>query len=626
MSRPRLLAWLLLPLCVFVATGVRVQTALDDPAFDSTDPTGMLRSDPALLVYLTERLVEGGGAPPDWRADPRVQHPRTTDIPAEFTVGQEYLVAHAYRLLGGEVPIHVVATWVMSFTAALALVGAYLLAGAAAGGRRSERGTGGARGGADTGFGVWCGALAALGFLLLPANFRTIGFVMVREDLAFPLFALHLGFLAAALRRPATWRFAWSGCLLAAALSTWHAMGFLVAIELSVLLAWSILSGARVSQAAALALALPTSLALLFVPALAQGSFPTSPAVCLGIGLLVLLLAPKSLLATGGWVRRSLLGGGSALAVAIVLRFVVSDPDAYGHVHDVLVAKVSNLGRLPGDPNSMSFDARLLWQGPFATLEFHHAWRFLGLGLLALPASVWLALRKGALASDRALAALFGVSLLAAWLVQRMVILPGLLVPVVLAVAYVTARAESGPLVRRIALGVAGLQLLLFGSFVAGHVVWWYQPPARQAELRDLVSWFEANVPAEEAVVSDFVTSTALLQGAGNPIVLQPKYETVASRRDAEAFLLGLYTSELDAFGRLCSERFAARYLVIDRHVLLKDSLYLAGSAPHDRSAILSLASTDPDVLANIAGFELLFRTRDSRLLTDRYRVFRLTE
>ena len=39
---------------------------------------------PALLFYLTQRLVEHGGLPEDWSSDPRIEHPAKTDVPATF--------------------------------------------------------------------------------------------------------------------------------------------------------------------------------------------------------------------------------------------------------------------------------------------------------------------------------------------------------------------------------------------------------------------------------------------------------------------------------------------------------------------------------------------------------------
>ena len=73
---------------------VRIDTAFSLPEFDKLHAEGMLKSDPGLLYYLTQSVVEAGGrAPPDFRADPRVEHPLESDLPAMFTVGPKFVLS-----------------------------------------------------------------------------------------------------------------------------------------------------------------------------------------------------------------------------------------------------------------------------------------------------------------------------------------------------------------------------------------------------------------------------------------------------------------------------------------------------------------------------------------------------
>ena len=124
----RLVALVWLAFAVLWSAWIRIDTALADPNFDAHDARGMLRSDPALLFYLTEEigrsLDEGRLLPRDFRADPRIQHPFVTDVPAEFPVGQEFLVAWVWHLLGGDSgpPLHLVALYVMAAVAALKIM------------------------------------------------------------------------------------------------------------------------------------------------------------------------------------------------------------------------------------------------------------------------------------------------------------------------------------------------------------------------------------------------------------------------------------------------------------------------------------------------------------------------
>lgn len=611
--RQRLLGLGALFLGLLASVGVRVQTALDDPNFDAHDPLGMLKSDPALLTYFTERILEaGGGVPADFRADPRLRHPELTRVAAEFTVGQEFLVAWAQALLGRRLglPLHVTATVLMACTASLAGLAVYALV--------------------LVGTGRLAWALAAAGlFFLLPANYRSIGFVLVREDLSFPLFALHLAALGWSLARGGAARFLLAGLLLGAALATWHALGFFVLLELASLWAWLALRPAGPAPRGVHAVWLGPVAAGLGVPALAASGLLLGPVAALGLGLAVLLALarrPRGL--------RLAAGLGALLLLLAAARWGLAGPSAYGHVHDVLWAKLVHLGRRPADPLALSFDARLLWQGPFETLAPALVPGLLGVGLVAIPLALVQLLAPGpGRGASRTLAAFFGLSLGAAWLVGRTVILPGLLAPLLLGLAGAAWERRAPRLARSLAASLLLLQAAAFARFVAGHEIYWYAPAARGQELASLVRWIDAHVPDEEAVASDFVNSPAILLHAQNPILLQPKYETVASRRRAEDYLRVLFHGTPEALERLLLERYRTRWLVVDRHVLLADSSYLAGLRAEERpepwSAVARLASTDADVLAAVPGFELLYRSPaelrwpDGRP-SDRFRVFRL--
>jgi hypothetical protein len=85
--------------------------------------------------------------------------------------------------------------------------------------------------------------LAAATWAVLPASYRTIGFVLVREDFSLCWFALHLWLLARALRL----RTAGSALLATAALvlfvATWHAASFVFALEALLVLCWYLRTG-----------------------------------------------------------------------------------------------------------------------------------------------------------------------------------------------------------------------------------------------------------------------------------------------------------------------------------------------------------------------------------------------
>ena len=121
-------------------------------------------------------------------------------------------------------------------------------------------------------------------------------------------------------------------------------------------------------------------------------------------------------------------------------------------------------------------------------------------------------------------------------LVQRMVVLGGLVAPVAVCLllrelrpGFPTAWVVGSAWSRRRASPPTC-------TATESRLERWYQPQQR-LELARAERWIGENLPRDAAIVADFVNSTGILVHSGNPIVLQPKYETQRSRDRIEAFL-----------------------------------------------------------------------------------------
>ena len=590
---------------VLLSAVLRVTLAVGDPGFDSERPEGMLKSDPALLYYFTERILDAGGLPPeDFRADPRVEFPDTTDLPATFTVGQEFLVAWTYRLFGGGEPLHLHCVRVMALCAALVAVGIYAL-------------------GRGLGLSPGWSLFAAAGWTLLPASYRTIGFILIREDLSLPLLALHLGLLARAWQRGTIVAFLLAGVALVGALATWHAMVFVVTLEAAAILAAYLACGRNpLRRRGAAALPLTVVAGSLVVPVLqAKAAWASAPvAVAVGLGLAALLERRRGL-ARGSGLERS---GAVLVTAAGVLLGATLGGDAYAHVRDLLWAKIRFLGVLPTDPEQLSFDARLLWQGPFATAEPARLLAQLGLALAALLAlrGVWRERKAIPLALGTLLA------LGAAWMTERLVVLPALILPLLGAIAL--AGIASAPRRRALATLLLLGQGALFTWMMSGYENSWYRPHGRQEEIARMVEAVERLVPEGEAVAGDFMNSTAILAHTSRPILLQPKYETQRSRTRAREFLTRFFHRTPAALREWMLEH-DCRYAVFDRFTLGFLSPYLAGLPARTReypagSCAELFLSREAAVLESVPGFELLYRSPATirQRNGDPYDLFRL--
>ena len=634
-------------LLVGFAATVRIRTTLDDEGFDREQAEGLLRSDPALLYYFTERITEAnGGVPEDFRADPRIEHPELVDVPAAFSVGQEFVVAWSFLLqqkFGGEWPLHAWCLIVMSISAACTAVGVLLLL--------YELGHGLPRGRR-----LGIASLAAVCFVLLPANYRTLGFLLVREDLAIPLLSFALWAVARAHR---SWSFpsgAMAAVLVVAALATWHAMGFAVAVLLGVSLVWFLRTGrgpwpggSRIWPFAVLGLGL-------LVPLLWARGFVFSLAAQVAVGLVV----------AQWWESRHPPPPGSRASLTRGLRFATgfvawlalslvaaqwsgAGLGDYSHVFALVSAKLRYLGELPADPSVLPFGARLLWQGPFDTAELTR----LGadLGLLALPETLgnptttlipgpWGVLVLIALLSagsalfrgERAAPAIAGLATVAAvvlsWLIVRNEVLAGLAVPIATGIFLLRLPRSSWASVAVALITVLPLASN-FRRFVENHEISWYRPVQRTAEIRAMVDWLSRNeriVPPTAAIASDLMNSTAVLAHTRHPILLQPKYETAEARRRCEEFLEVLYGDSWDALHDYL-ERYDCPFLLIDRMTAWHGFAYVGGRTggegpPPANSLMATFYSTDARVLETVPGLQLVHRS-PRHLRTDLFRLYR---
>ena len=607
----RLLALLLVLVAVGIGAAIRIHTTLDDPNFDAEDARPLLRSDPGLLFYITERIVDGGGLPPaDFSADPRIEHPATSDIPAMFTVGQEFLVAWCWLLFGEGLPLHLVAVWVMGLFASLAVIGVCGLTW-----ELTER--------------LGLVALAAAVYLLLLANFRTIGFILIREDFSLPWFSLHLYLFARALRVRTGLSIALAAAALVLAAGTWHAMGFMLTIEAVVVLGWYLRSGENPLAAPRAWWALVVIAAgAAIVPVLRAKGFLFSLPVLVLVGLWVAALLERGG-RLAGW-RARLAAPVTVVALLVVTSLLGARGD-YAHVIELMSAKLSHAGELPADPGALSFDTRLLWQGPFATATWDDMYAFFGAGLLLLG----LAAIHGALGWLRGhgdsrvlvLMALVVAATVAAVLVRRTAVLPALLAPVVAACAVQGLRQVP---LRAVAIVLfLAYQVHYFYVGVADYQCPWYRPPERGKELAEVVRWAEVNIPATEPIAADFETSTALLAHGRHPMLVQPKYETTSSRRRIEEFSDAFLHGSLLEYGALLAEN-DCRYVLANR-AAWGDFLYVGGIRrdpswrPDPSTPFFNFCHPNAAVYENLPGFRLVFRSAD-QLGPGNMRVFERVE
>ena len=604
---------LALVLAFAVSATSRIHFALRDPGFRSGGAAALLRTDPAFLYYVTERIADAGGvAPADLRADPNVEWPEITDIAAIETVGQEYVVAWAWLATGKALPLHRTAVWVMGLWASLVVIGVFGAAWELS--RRVE----------------WA-AVAAWLWAAMLVDYRTLGFVFIREDFAFPWIAAHLWLALRAARTRSARDFVLAGVTLAASAAFWHAALFILLIEAVALFAWFLRSGGNPMGAARAWLVLATAAVVsLAFPVLRSKLFVLSLPMLIGYALLWAAWIGRKTTPTRGKLA---LHGVAALVALIALSKLTAQwlggGEDYSHVFKLLLAKLTHLGQPPADPRTLDFDVRLLWQGPFRTAELGPlvagAWAALIalIATVALEGKTWL---RGEGDGRVAVALLFALACaVASWMVERTAPLLGLSGAILAAVALSRLRSA------KVAAAIACVAVVAHGAhqvyMPSKYPIAWYQLPPSAQENAHVLRFVEANVPQGEAVAADYSTSAAVLAFARRPILNQPKYETRRSRERIRELCDALYggsPEQLAAYLR--SQR--CRWLLVNRAFVGGNATDLGGILPADLPrlqgrAILGLMSENPAEYRRVGPLQLVYEA--PREVGGRaYRLYRL--
>ncbi|MDY6905153.1 MAG: hypothetical protein SWH61_10750 [Thermodesulfobacteriota bacterium] len=600
------MAVLVLVLVIAGGTGIRIQATFSSPNFDPHRPEGQLMSDPALLFYLTERIIAGGGLPPvDFRSDRRVAYPLPSDLPAMFTVGQEFYLAWGYLLFGKNLPLHVYCVIAMGLFASLAVIGVFGLT------RELTQ---------SDGWAAFAGAV----FMLTVANYRTIGFILVREDFSLPVFSVHLWLMLRAMRIRSGKAYALAGIALVAAVATWHAMVFVAALEIAAIVGWYLRTGENPLSAPG-AWTLPALLMTggLLIPVLRAKFFLLSWPMLLVIALLLMAhierynrLKPYMRLTAVAITGLTIFG---------ITCFFSND---YSHVANFMWNKVIHLGLLPEDPNRLSFGARLLWQGPFMTLWPPDIfWQLGATGIFLAAGLVWAGKSWWQGRGDHRIQILLifaAMATVCSLLVQRLMVLDGLLVPVITALllsripqlwTWPWSRVLGGAL---LCLQIPVLALMLP---VMADTTWY--PDSESRNLARFIDWTRTNLDDKGAIAADYVNSSAILAHTGHPVVLQPKYETLSSRQRIEQFLTTFYHGSPEAFYGLLEE-WDCRYLLVDGRTM-SALRYQAGlpfsAVPEAGTAAWSFLSRQAAIYTSVPFFRLIYTSRG---MPPTWRLYRL--
>jgi len=436
-------------------------------------------------------------------------------------------VAWGYPLFGFGLPLHIFALVFMSIVASTTVVGVAGLTRELTGSRK------------------WA-CLAGLVYAVTAGSYRTIGVILIREDLSLPLFALHLYLLARAIRVKSAGTIAAAAVTAVAALATWHAMSFIFTIEIACIFAWFLRTGENPLRGKASGIVLAIfAVAGLLIPVLLSKLFLFSlPVQMLLVMAMMSFIQPRL---GSGDLRRAIIGLLALAAIGLVFAgskaWLALGSGDYAHVLEMMLAKVRYLGTRPRDPLELSYDARLIWAGVFETSSPQALMSWLGALVFLTLVSAFGSLEswwhgKGD-GRTETLAAFAGVALVLALMVQRLFALAAVLSPP-LAVILLHSSFRS-PARRHWMLALVLLQCVITANVLDQTKLQGWYNPALLKQLAGTLHYIRDELPNEGAIAADFIVSAAVVAQSTHPSVLQPKYETARSRNRIERFTKGLY-------------------------------------------------------------------------------------
>jgi len=545
-----IIVWLLLAVIMTGAALHRVNRYKDRPFYNPRTEIGFFYTEEA-FQYRHARMIAHNEAVPLY--DKKAQWPEGMTPFRDLTLFQEYLHGMAFRLFSffpNHAPLHVFLIYFVSWFSTLAVLALFLGARAL---------------GADE----WTALLCSLLYAFTGAAFARLRFYEL-ESTAFPLMALAFATFLQALRgrRYAMIMAAVSGCLLAAALISWHFTRFyLLVFWVSMGGAFLFAGGNRRQAAASFVILLSAAAAGVLSPVMRNSDFLVSPAMLAGAVVMAGLYCDGKY-SLGFLSRLALLLAGAVMIVLVLS--AGAETAAYGHVWDLLKYKIFHLLIKPADPSALPFAGRILWNGPFNTLSPYLLIYRYGLLLpLALTAAVRLIRQeRHSISFEDTLVIFPAVLFLAANLmVQRLTIFGAFFLGLVVVYLFAPLRdkdlntAAGQPSVRSflngsrlfwIFLGVCLVfqvrEAVLCDNTVFSRTVWRLFPDHSRSrsvpytgDQINLLAWIRENTSEDAVFLSHQGNSPSILTYAGRAINLHPKLETQGLREKYRAMLMTLF-------------------------------------------------------------------------------------
>ncbi len=603
-SWQRILICILL-LLVFIATiQYKFYLLSYHTAYQRPDSVGAFWTEAAFHFRHARMVKDGIGIP---ALDKQIQYPEGIEIWKHCTPVMDWLYGTLYRLgLTMGLPFHQFVMKAQSIWSALSIFAIFL-------------------GGVALWKNRW-GALLATIFYAFSLGFMDRGIMYLRENFALPLVWFFLALFLMAVRDRARWKNIWlsigSASLLVLALASWHVTRFYFLFFIAGLVITQLpFKGIDVLnnnyfhnlRRALLIITSASLIAALFLPVLKLSKFLIAPSMMLGYGLLLCYYILPLYSRFRGKVYYFL------SMILLISFFFISyalekAAGLYSHVEELFKAKIFFLGMLPEDPNLVSFEAKVVWNGALVSPS---PTTFLILtlpGLIVLGFVItmisrdWLQRKNNRIALMIPLLALFAICCFA--LVLRLHVL------IHAPVAFLAARIGYSPHRKYRIIGICvlvGLICLQLFLLIPSKISI-MQPNINV--IRSLVDFIKKETPEHAVFASEFNLGPTIACDANRAVLVQSKFENIKVRKKIEELYNAMFESE-DKLLAVC-KKYGATYFVLGINTVLdttKESLrYISGRTRINKNMVAYKMHFKENELRH---FHLIFQNPN-------YRIFKI--
>ncbi|MEW6557304.1 MAG: tetratricopeptide repeat protein [Elusimicrobiota bacterium] len=545
----------------FIASFYKIYLTKKLPHYNPKDDTGFYWTESAFQYRYAKMITRGEKIP---KIDYYAQWPEGVNVFKEFTVFEEIIIGHIYRVVTifMNIPFHIFVIYFIAFFSSLSIIAIYLTA--------KEFGN------------IFSGLVAILFYSFSIAGFgRTIG-LFEYESFALPFIFFHLFLFIKSIKTQkdnSYWFDFLSGLCLSIGLSSWHFTKFYFLTFVVIIYLWILIDKNKtvnLIERKFCVIFVFLVLSGLIVPVLRNKSFLISIPMIISYTVIIDYFLRKKF-NMSDLKRKCIVILVLLVGIFILLFYFPVREAEYSHVYSLFVCKLVNFLSKPENPANIPFHARVLWVGAFNSPSI--GWSLYWFLPIVIFSSISLVKIIGIQPKTEEI---FLISLFVAFtgmfiLISRLHVL--FIFPITILAGKIVSYNTNFKFI------VVLIVALLFDCYKMIN----YQNPTKlknmfiklfpeerqihmleQSQKMGLLEWLKKYTANNDVFLTSFETGPLILTYANRPVVFHPKFESSAIRNKWHQFLSAFYNEEF-IFFQFC-RTVNANYFIYQVNFVLDNS------------------------------------------------------